>query len=168
MIEKPLPFSAFTLVDGCFDPLHPGHIKYFAAAKSLGLPVVCLVATDEYVKTKHRVLLTQDQRCEVLSSIRYLDMVIPSKGSTAEQIRMLKPKHYFKGSDWIGKIPDDQVAACNDSGTQLMFADTPLLSSSKILRDFWADKFYAETVTQESTPPKDQDQGLAGRKGTSW
>ena len=136
MTEFRIPFKRFTLVDGCFDPLHPGHLRYFEAAESLKLPVVCLVASDEYVRTKHALLLTQRDRCEILASIRQVDIAIPSLGSTAEHIRLLRPSIYFKGQDWKGRLPVAEVRACEEVGAQILFASTPLRSSSEILRSF--------------------------------
>ena len=49
--------GAVTMVDGGFDPLHPGHIAYFRAAEALGLPVLCNISADEWVARKHRPLL---------------------------------------------------------------------------------------------------------------
>ena len=50
------------MVDGAFDPLHRGHIEYFrAAAEQLGVPLLCNVASDRYVWTKHPPLLPEDQ-----------------------------------------------------------------------------------------------------------
>src|SRR5437879_6024227 len=37
-----------TMVDGAFDPIHPGHIAYIEAAAGLGLPVLCNVSSDQY------------------------------------------------------------------------------------------------------------------------
>ena len=34
------------MVDGGFDPLHEGHIAYFAAAAELGVPVLCNLASE--------------------------------------------------------------------------------------------------------------------------
>lgn len=58
------------MVDGAFDPLHAGHIAYFAAARALGLPVLCNVASDAYVNTKHRPLLPELQRVRVIDALR--------------------------------------------------------------------------------------------------
>ena len=63
------------MVDGAFDPLHHGHIAYFKAARELGAPVLCNLASDRYVRTKHRPLLTETQRATVIDAIRYIDYV---------------------------------------------------------------------------------------------
>ena len=61
------------MVDGAFDPLHRGHIEYFRAARELGVPLLCNVASDRYVRTKHPPLLPEDQRAAVIDAIRFID-----------------------------------------------------------------------------------------------
>src|SRR4029078_8932155 len=51
-----------TMVDGGVDPLHHGHVAYFQAAAGLGLPVLCNVAPDDWVRRKHPPLLPQAER----------------------------------------------------------------------------------------------------------
>src|SRR5947207_1231887 len=58
------------MVDGGFDPLHAGHLRYFAAAERLGLPLLCNVAGDAYVRTKHTPLLPEVQRVRLVDALR--------------------------------------------------------------------------------------------------
>ena len=62
-----------TMVDGSFDPLHDGHIAYFSEAKKLGNPVLCNIASDEWTKSKHAVLLGAPQRAVVIDAIKFVD-----------------------------------------------------------------------------------------------
>src|SRR4029079_8557086 len=86
-----------TMVDGAFDPIHPGHVAYFEAAAALGRPVLCNVSPDEYVSTKHRPFLTQAERGAVLDAFRSLDYVHLSSGSTRDVLAELRPHSYAKG-----------------------------------------------------------------------
>ena len=61
------------MVDGAFDPLHAGHIEYFREVRALGLPVLCNVASDAYVGTKHAPLIPAAQRIAIVDAIRYID-----------------------------------------------------------------------------------------------
>ncbi len=135
-IEHQILKGPFTLVDGGFDPIHPGHIAYFEAAKNLGLPVACLVAQDSYIVGKHRVLLDQLSRCEVLRSIRFLDLVIPASKPTWMHLEELKPAIFFKGGDWKDRLPTIEIETCERSQTTILFSDTPLQSSSHLLNKF--------------------------------
>ena len=51
------------MVDGGFDPLHDGHIRYFQEARKRykKYKIVCCLANDRYIKRKHKVLLNQER-----------------------------------------------------------------------------------------------------------
>ena len=125
------------MVDGAFDPLHRGHVEYFrAAAERLDAPLLCNVASDRYVRTKHSPLLPEDQRAAVVDAIRYIAFTHINQFDTETILRELRPKYYVKGRDWEGRLPPDQVTICRDHGIEVIYLDTVLDSSSRILRDF--------------------------------
>jgi cytidyltransferase-like protein len=121
------------MVDGGFDPLHAGHVGYFRAAAALGAPVLCNLASDEYVARKHPPLLTQRERATVIDSIRYIDYVHLSRSTTEDALRTLRPRFYVKGLDWEGKLPSDQLSLCAEHGIEIVYLDTVTASSSAIL-----------------------------------
>ena len=123
------------MVDGAFDPLHGGHIKYFrAAAERLDVPVLCNVASDQYVRTKHAPLLPEDQRAAVVDAIRYITFTHVNRFDTETILRELQPKYYVKGRDWEGRLPPEQVRICGEYGIEVVYLDTVLDSSSRIDR----------------------------------
>ncbi len=125
------------MVDGAFDPLHPGHIEYFKAAHQLGLPVLCNVASDRYVRTKHRPLLPETQRAAIIDAIRYIDYVHIYQIDTETVLRELRPRYYVKGSDWRERgLPPDQTVICREHGIEIVYLDTVLDSSSRLLQQF--------------------------------
>lgn len=130
----PERFSVFTLVDGSFDPLHHGHIKYFEEAFNIGFPVSCLLAPDSYTSKKHRILLPAEDRAIVLSSLRQIENVIIGSTSTEASILQIKPKIFFKGGDWCGKLPAPIVTACQQVGAEIRFGSNPIASSSNLVR----------------------------------
>lgn len=135
--EQLAPFrGALTMVDGGFDPIHPGHIAYFRGAARLGPPVLCNVAPDAWVARKHRPLLAQEDRAVVLDALRDLAFVHPASGSTEAVLRALAPRYYVKGADWRDRLPPGEVAACAEAGTEVVFLDTVLASSSALLAGF--------------------------------
>ena len=134
--ELPALAGKVAMVDGAFDPLHPGHIEYFKAASELGFPVFCNVASDRYVRTKHRPLLTEDQRAIVIDAIRYISYTHINRFDTETILRELQPKYYVKGKDWEGRLPPEQVRICREHGIEVVYLDTMLDSSSRILRRF--------------------------------
>lgn len=121
------------MVDGGFDPIHPGHIAYFEAAAGLGAPVLCNVSSDDYVARKHRPLLSQEQRAAILDAIRWIDFVHLSRTATDEVLRLLRPRFYVKGADWDGRLPEVEVEICREHGVEIVFLDTVVDSSTAIL-----------------------------------
>jgi cytidyltransferase-like protein len=124
------------MVDGGFDPLHRGHIEYFRAAAQLGVPVLCNLSSDRYVSTKHPVFLPEDQRAAIIDAIRYIDYTHINPYDTETALRQLRPKYYIKGADWRGKLPPEQIEICRSHGIEIVYLDTVLDSSSRILRDY--------------------------------
>jgi glycerol-3-phosphate cytidylyltransferase-like family protein len=125
-----------TMVDGGFDPLHHGHIAYFEAAAGLGLPVLCNVSSDEWVAGKHPVLLDQAERGAVIDALRWIDYTHLSRTSTVEVLRLLEPRYYAKGADWQGRLPDEEQAACTTLGIDVIYLDTVLGASSRVLERY--------------------------------
>ena len=124
------------MVDGAFDPLHRGHIEYFRAAAELGAPVLCNVASDRYVRTKHPPLLDERQRAAVVDAIRYITYTHVNEFDTETILRELRPRYYVKGKDWDGRLPAEQVAICREHNIGIVYLDTVLDSSSRMLEQF--------------------------------
>jgi cytidyltransferase-like protein len=124
------------MVDGAFDPLHRGHIEYFRAAAELGVPLLCNVASDRYVWTKHPPLLPEDHRAAVVDAIRYISYTHINPADTETVLRELRPRYYVKGKDWVGRLPAEQVTICRDHGIEIVYLDTVIDSSSRLLQEF--------------------------------
>ena len=126
------------MVDGSFDPIHDGHIGYFKAASELGVPLLCNVAPDSWTLTKHPIFLEQQQRGIVLDAIRYITYVHLSGLATVEVLRLLQPKFYIKGNDWVdrGGVPQNEADVCVELGIEVVYLSTVINSSSKILDAF--------------------------------
>ena len=129
------------MVDGSFDPIHDGHIGYFKAASEFGVPLLCNVAPDSWTVTKHPVFLEQEQRGIVLDAIRHISYVHLANIATVEVLRMLKPKFYIKGNDWVarGGVPQVEADACKENGIEIVYLETVTNSSSKILKK-WSEQ----------------------------
>jgi cytidyltransferase-like protein len=129
------------MVDGAFDPLHRGHIEYFrAAAAAVDVPLLCNVASDQYVSTKHPPLLPEDQRAAIVDAIRYIAYTHVNRFDTETILRELRPKYYVKGKDWEGRLPAEQVRICAEHSIGVVYLDTVLDSSSRILEQFLNQK----------------------------
>lgn len=135
--EDRLPHGA-AMVDGCFDPLHRGHVEYFHVARSLGVPVFCNLASDRYIATKKQrpPLLPEGERAAVIDAMRDVDYVYVTSEGTAWSLRRFRPRYYVKGNDWRGRLPAEEMKVCKELGIEVTYADCPLNSSTRLLVDF--------------------------------
>lgn len=90
--------------NGCFDLLHPGHIRYLKEAKALGDVLVIGINSDRSVhelKGKGRPILNEVERAEVLSALEMVDYVtVFDEETPRELISALLPDILVKGGDW--------------------------------------------------------------------
>jgi len=90
--------------NGCFDLLHPGHVRCLAEARSLGDLLVVAVNSDRSVrgnKGPERPLVPQNDRAEVLAALSSVDYVtIFDEPTPRDLIVRLLPSVLVKGADW--------------------------------------------------------------------
>ena len=134
--ELPSLRGRVAMVDGGFDPIHPGHIAYFREAAALGAPVLCNISPDGWVERKHRVLLPQEERGVVIDAIRWIDLVHLSSITTDEVLRALRPRFYVKGADWRGRLPSQELQTCEEHGIEIRYLDTVTHSSTAIMERY--------------------------------
>jgi len=98
--------------NGCFDLLHPGHVRYLRAARRLGDVLVVGVNSDASVrrlKGPTRPIVPGAARCEVLAALEMVDAVVLFDQDTPyELIALVQPDVLVKGGDWR---PDQIVGA---------------------------------------------------------
>ena len=89
--------------NGCFDILHPGHIKLLEYCKSLGTVIVGL-NSDQSIKNlkgPKRPINNQIDRKFMLESLKYVDKVIIFNEITPyELIKKINPCIIVKGGDY--------------------------------------------------------------------
>lgn len=125
--------SKGVLADGCFDPLHVGHIRYLEQAANLGPPLIVRVAPDAAIREKGREpFQTRLERFYTVNAIGVVDRVT-GHWSLADAIRALSPKYLVKGSDWRDRLPADVLSACLEVGTEIVYTDTVTRTSSERL-----------------------------------
>lgn len=92
------------LTNGCFDILHPGHIRYLQQARSLGDRLVVLVNSDASVsrlKGPERPVNPLEQRMEMLAALECVDWVVSFDEDTPKRlIDSLLPDILVKGGDY--------------------------------------------------------------------
>jgi len=136
--ELPRLAGKVAMVSGGFDPLHPGHIIYFRAAAELGFPLLCNVSNDRFVAKKHAPLLLERERIDIIDEFRCVTYTHLAREGTVEVLRLLRPALYVKGQDWAGRLPQEELLACEESGARVAFLDTVTNSSSGILERYTA------------------------------
>jgi rfaE bifunctional protein nucleotidyltransferase chain/domain len=107
-LDKVLEWQAsgktVVFTNGCFDILHAGHVRYLAAAKSLGDVLLVGVNSDASVrrlKGTNRPVCSETDRMAVLSALKAVDAVTLFDEDTPEAlIGTLLPDILVKGSDW--------------------------------------------------------------------
>jgi rfaE bifunctional protein nucleotidyltransferase chain/domain len=132
---------------GCFDLMHPGHIKYFQAAKEMGDILVVTVTKDKFTdKGPGRPVFGERLRAESIASLQCVDYVAINEWKTAEEtLRLLKPDYYVKGQEFenlvdkTGKIQKESQIA-KELGIELKFTHEIVFSSSELLNKYFLVK----------------------------
>lgn len=90
--------------NGCYDILHPGHIRLLERARSLGDFLILALNTDASVqrlKGRSRPLVAQDSRAELAAGIEAVDAVtLFDEDTPRELIAAVLPDILIKGADW--------------------------------------------------------------------
>ncbi|WP_433687814.1 D-glycero-beta-D-manno-heptose 1-phosphate adenylyltransferase [Micromonospora carbonacea] len=95
---------AVVFTNGCFDVLHPGHVRYLEQARALGDLLVVAVNSDGSVrrlKGPDRPVNPVEDRVALLAALACVDhVVIFEEDSPAGLIEVVRPDVYVKGGDY--------------------------------------------------------------------
>ncbi len=90
--------------NGCFDILHPGHIRYLYEAKRLGDILIVAVNSDDSIrriKGEQRPIMDERARSEMLSVLPFVDFItIFDEDTPYNLIKEIRPHILVKGGDW--------------------------------------------------------------------
>jgi len=90
--------------NGCYDLLHPGHVRLLEQARAMGDILVLALNTDASVrrfKGPGRPLLSEDERAAVACALAAVDAVtLFDEDTPRELIADLLPDVLVKGADW--------------------------------------------------------------------
>lgn len=112
--------------NGCFDLLHPGHVRLLARARKLGDILIVALNSDGSVrrlKGERRPIFNLQERLEVLSALASVDVVTVFNEDTPQQIiEEVVPDVLVKGGDWA---PDQIVGreTVESNGGQVIAID---------------------------------------------
>jgi len=90
--------------NGCFDLLHPGHVRCLEQARALGDLLIVAINSDTSVrrmKGEERPVVPEAERAEVLAALTAVDYVtIFEEDTPREIITRIMPEVLVKGGDW--------------------------------------------------------------------
>lgn len=123
LAERRCAGEKIVFTNGCFDILHPGHLRCLQSARRLGDALVVAINSDEGVrrlKGPGRPVLAAEDRAEVLAGLECVTWVtIFEEETPLELIRALQPDVLVKGGDWrLDRIVGKEIVEA--SGGQVL------------------------------------------------
>ena len=124
--------------NGCFDLLHPGHIKLLSETRAACDRLIVGLNGDASVrrlKGEGRPLQEVHARAEVLAALEAVDLVVVFDQDTPlELIRRVRPKILAKGGDYRHEEVVGHELVESDGGEVILVDLMPGFSTSKIVR----------------------------------
>lgn len=124
---------------GCFDIVHPGHIRHLRFAAEQGDRLIVSVTPDRFVnKGPGRPMFSERMRAENLAALELVDWVIIHDESTATGlIQEIQPDVYVKGAEYASNHDPrfEQERRCVEAagGVVVFSSDDVVYSSSAII-----------------------------------
>jgi len=124
--------------NGCYDILHPGHMRLLENARSLGDVLILALNTDASVqrlKGPTRPLIPENERAELAAALAAVDAVtFFDEDTPRELIAAVLPDILIKGADWAHFIAGrEEVEAAG--GRVLALPLEPGYSTTGILEE---------------------------------
>lgn len=141
--------STVVVVSGGFDPVHSGHVAYFAAAQALGDRLIVGINSDAWLtRKKGRPFMPFDERRAVVGNLKSVDVTMSfddSDGSAIDLLEQVKAAYpgerivFANGGDrTANNIPEMTV-----KGVEFQFGvggENKMNSSSWILQEWKAPR----------------------------
>jgi len=128
---------------GCFDIVHPGHVRYLEFARRQGdLLIVTLTADAAISKSTASPYIPEELRAENVAALELVDYVYIDPSPTAESVLdALKPDIYVKGAEY--ETSNDprflrERAIVEANGGRVIFSSGETVFSST--RPIWNDR----------------------------
>ncbi len=124
--------------NGCYDLLHPGHIRLLEQARSLGDILILALNSDDSVrrlKGPSRPLMSERDRAEVAAGLAAVDAItVFDEDTPRELIAAVLPDVLVKGADWAHWIAGrEEVEAAG--GQVMALALEPGYSTTGIVEE---------------------------------
>jgi D-glycero-beta-D-manno-heptose 1-phosphate adenylyltransferase len=127
--------------NGCYDILHPGHVRLLEKSRSQGDVLILALNTDASVarlKGPSRPLLSQEERAAMALALEAVDAVtFFDEDTPRELVAEVLPDILIKGADWAHFIAGrEEVEAAG--GKVLALALEPGFSTTNIVEELLA------------------------------
>lgn len=163
---------------GCFDIVHPGHIRHLRQAKTMGDVLLVSLTGDALItKGAGRPLIPEELRAENLAELDLVDLVYIDQNSTAlSMLESVRPDVYIKGREYESNNDPRFHAerkAVEDGGGRVIFSSGDIVFSSTALIDSLGqsmDPFHSRLMTLLENPELSSDrlgEIVAGFRGKS-
>jgi D-glycero-beta-D-manno-heptose 1-phosphate adenylyltransferase len=128
--------KSVVFTNGCYDLLHPGHVRLLEQARSLGDVLILALNSDAGVrrmKGPGRPLIRQEERASLALALEAVDAVtVFDEDTPRELIGFVLPDVLIKGADWAHFIAGrEEVEAAG--GKVLTVALEPGCSTTNIV-----------------------------------
>ncbi len=125
------------LANGCFDPLHVGHVRYLQAARQLGDLLIVGVNADASVRALKgvgRPLMPAEERAEIIAALACVEYVVIFEGLTvAPLLEALRPDVHAKGTDYTPETVPEREIVARYGGVVAIVGDEKRHSSREII-----------------------------------
>lgn len=159
-------------VSGGFDPLHKGHLRLFEEAKRRGDRLAVIVNDDRWVSKKHKVLMPQLDRAEVINAITHADMVLLDQsgdGDVSKTLQIVRPQIHVVGPDHSNIRSLQEYQTCVQLGIEIVCLDhlqkDDLSSSSGIIKNFKGHEWHNPPVVVNTIIKNPAGEALVCERG---
>ena len=134
---------------GCFDIVHPGHIRYLQFARDQGDALIVSVTGDESInKGLDRPYINENLRAENLAALEFVSYVCVDHHEWAGPVlETIKPDIYVKGKEYETKSDPrfaQEKKLVENYGGKVVFSSGDVVYSSSFIIDEFGDEFDLE------------------------
>ena len=141
---------------GCFDIVHPGHLRYLQFARAQGdVLIVSLTGDAGIQKGPDRPYIPQELRAENLAALEFVDWVTIDDNATAvELLALVQPNIYIKGHEYANTTDprfQQERETVEQHGGRVVFHSGDVVFSSTRLIDTLQSSSTLEDVRLRTT-----------------
>lgn len=122
---------------GCFDLLHPGHVRFLEAARKLGGPLIVCVNMDDTVralKGPGRPVYPYQDRLEMVAALSSVSHVTCFSNPTPEElVDQFKPDIWVKGGDYENRELPERAVIENYGGQVVILPELSTYRTTALL-----------------------------------